>query len=718
MDGDATRVASRLQFGSFELDPATRELRKHGLKIKLSPQALCVLVRLLENPGKLVRREELVEMLWPGNTFVEFEGNLNAIVRVLREALGDSARNPRFVETEPRMGYRFIAPVSTIPQGKTEPPLELVVVSPSAVTPPRRTIRPAAWPIALMTLALPAGWWMWRAYEESRPPRQTQSRQITYVLGFPGHPTFSPDGTQVAFHWDGGQKGEFNIYILRIGSGNPQRLTSGPADDRDPVWSPDGRDIAFRRTISDSESTIVFVPAMGGSSTGSGSIGGERTVARVDRLRSLAWSADGKWIAYSQHSPQNEAGPDPREGIHAISLSSGETIRITPPGSGDGLPAFSRDGRQLALVRSGDVWVVPLDAHLKLAGAPRRVTFGAKNPRDPLWMSDGQSLIYSAERGAHRKLWWVSTVRNGSPVELGGEDVFEPALDASGTRVVYSQPNVVDSLNSLELCNRCGAEPPKRLLSVTKLARNPACSPDGRQIAFESSGSGDMEIWICDRDGGNPRQLTHMGGASAGTPNWSPDGKEIVFDADVGRKSGIYVIPASGGASRQLTTGAAPDLVPIWSHDGRRIYFASKRTGVLEVWSMTRDGEDAVQITRGGGFRPVESADGRYVYYSKGSRQTSIWRVPAGGGEELPLVGSLDYWQNFSATPVGIYYVPTTRERGLPIRFFDFDAGTSRPAGQVESASLQGVSACGDGGLVFSRRESSARDLMLMEIAQ
>src|SRR5262249_26567177 len=123
----------RIQFGSFELDVHARELRKHGLKVKIPPQAFCLLSSLLNKPGELVTREELIRTLWPVDTHVEFEGNLNAITRVLREALGDSARNPRFIETEPKIGYRFIAPVSELP----EPP---------ALPPPPSPIRPASHP--------------------------------------------------------------------------------------------------------------------------------------------------------------------------------------------------------------------------------------------------------------------------------------------------------------------------------------------------------------------------------------------------------------------------------------------------------------------------------------------------------------------------------------------------------------------------------------------
>lgn len=114
----ATRAVS---FGAFEIDFSRQELRKNGIRVHLSGQPLQVLQALLESRGELVTREELRNRLWSASTFVDFEHSLNAAVKRLREALGDSAENPRFIETLPRLGYRFIAPV-TEPHGKVRPP--------------------------------------------------------------------------------------------------------------------------------------------------------------------------------------------------------------------------------------------------------------------------------------------------------------------------------------------------------------------------------------------------------------------------------------------------------------------------------------------------------------------------------------------------------------------------------------------------------------------
>jgi len=109
-----TRPARRYRFGVFEVDSATGELRRRGLRVKLHAQPLQVLLMLLERPGKILTREEICRELWPDGTFVDYEHGVNSAVNRLREALGDKAGNPRFIETLARRGYRFLAPVEKI----------------------------------------------------------------------------------------------------------------------------------------------------------------------------------------------------------------------------------------------------------------------------------------------------------------------------------------------------------------------------------------------------------------------------------------------------------------------------------------------------------------------------------------------------------------------------------------------------------------------------
>jgi len=364
------RPCIRLQFGSYELDPSAHELRKHGLKVRLSPQAFRVLGCLLERRGELVTRDQLFHELWPEDTHVEYEANLNAIVRVLREALGDSARNPRFIETEPKAGYRFIAPVSAIVQ--PSPGLE-----PAVLQPIRRTTWVLRVALSLVIVCV-AGWVLWRVLRaDSSGLTQIKLTQISHFLGVAGHPSFSPDGTHLAFHWNGTQRGDYDVYVMRIVSDELRRVTTDPADDMDPAWSPDGRDIAFVRAASNTESLLILAPAMGGA---------ERAVARLPRVRAFAWSPDGQWIAYSLAAPDNPSNAAENQGIRAISLATGQTVAVTPSRNGDtdSFPSFSRDGRTLAFVRRAELWSVAIDRNLKTQSTPKQTTLGSVGPLNPL----------------------------------------------------------------------------------------------------------------------------------------------------------------------------------------------------------------------------------------------------------------------------------------------------------------------------------------------
>ncbi len=700
------------RFGSFELDPERRELRNRGLRVKLSPQAVSALALLVEHAGELVTREELCSHLWPDGTHVDFEGNLNAIVRDVRGALHDSARSPRFVETELKRGYRFVAPVSLIPRPEEpSPPVEKVEV---AAAPRARTGWIAA-ALAVLVVA-GAGWYLLRnTRPESEQPARV--RQLTNYLGAEGHPSFSPDGSRVAFHWNGDQTGGFNIYVKIIASGRIERLTDDPADDFSPAWSPDGRDIAFLRDLPEG-SALMLVSALGG---------GERRVAVLPKDCSFTWSPDGRWIAYSGTIPNYVQTAGAAPGIMAISLESGATRRITSPGRaflGDAFPAFSPDGRTLAFVRvssiaADNIYTAGVDRDLRAQGEPRRITSELGDDRDLAWLSD-REIVFSSARNGFYSLWKVAASGRGAVEPVGGENALEPSVDPATHRIAYSRLALVDSLSSMPLCRGGGCRPeqPTRLVRSEKQARNPAWSPDGTRIAFESTSSGHGEIWISDRDGSNARQWTHFNGPMTGTPRWAPDGKRLVFDSRVAGRGKIFLMALDGGKPVQLTSGNAEDVVPSWSRDGQWIYFASNRSGRFQVWKIRADGGTPVQVTGNGGFYAQESADGKTVYYVRDITETSVWKIPVAGGSEQRVIDSVSRWANFVPLHDGILYA-TGPARSPELRLLEFATGSSRSIARVDGLGIEGLAVSPDERtLVFSKRESTERDLMMMEPAK
>jgi DNA-binding winged helix-turn-helix (wHTH) protein len=163
------------------------ELRKHGARIRIQEQPFQILTLLLDHAGEAVGREEIRGKLWPDNTYVDFDNVISSAIRKLREALGDSADNPRFIETLAKRGYRFIGPI------ETGSPAPLAV---------RKRTRIKIVPVAAGVLLLLgiASWWLWRRREPNTA--QLTPVPLTAAPGWEQNPSFSPDGSQIAFAWD------------------------------------------------------------------------------------------------------------------------------------------------------------------------------------------------------------------------------------------------------------------------------------------------------------------------------------------------------------------------------------------------------------------------------------------------------------------------------------------------------------------------------------
>jgi Tol biopolymer transport system component/DNA-binding winged helix-turn-helix (wHTH) protein len=695
------RAPKGIRFGLFEADLVAGELRKHGRKVKLQEQPFQLLALLVQRPGQIVPREELQKALWPADTFVEFDQAVNTAIKKLRQALGDSAENPRFVETLPRRGYRFIAPIAS---------LEGAV--PIAV-PGRPHLR---WIVAFIAIVIiaAAGWLVGK-----RTPLRARSAMPVPLTTYPGEESqasFSPDGNQVAFVWNGEKQDNFDIYAKLIGSDSLLRLTTDPASDFRPAWSPDGRWIAFLREISPDRKGVFLIPAIGG---------GERKLAEINCCQAgsgLSWSPDGKWLATVDRA-------DSAAGQHLVRLSpeDGQKVRLTSPSKSwpnDVDPAFSPDGRMLAFVRRrspgsflGQIFVLALSPNGDTEREPIQVTFRNQWIGSPAWSADGREVLFSAGKG-NSWLWKLRFPLAGEPKQLFslGDAAGEPAISQRLNRLVYTRFMYQANTWRVEMSAAGGkASPPVRLLSSTRTDYNAQYSPDGKRIAFHSTRSGLPAIWVSNSDGSNAKQLTFLDAPLTGSPRWSPNGERIVFDSNLTGQYQIYTISADGGKSQRLTFNPSDDGVASWSRDGKSIYFVSRRSGEWQVWKMPAQGGEAVQVTRHGGYVAFESPDGRFVYYSKGTGPTSLWRVPVGGGEERQVLDSI-LWLNFVVTSDGVFFVPGHADGIWTIRFLNFRTGTITIVARIEKSPELGLSLSPDGRqILYSQVDEDNSDLMLVE---
>ncbi|MGD8897874.1 MAG: protein kinase, partial [Acidobacteriota bacterium] len=494
----------------------------------------------------------------------------------------------------------------------------------SARSPRRWRLPPAAAVLLvgaafILVLGVAGAWLLLGTRESSLPPPRVVP--VTSSRGSESGPTFSPDGQQLAFTWNGEKQDNDDIYVTMIGSSVVHRLTSGPEPDFTPSWSPDGRQIAFIRWPASGPAvpSLHLVSPLGGSA---------RRLSDLPAFGPPSWSADGHWLAVQRASVAGSAHPDDGT-IHLVPLDGGEPRQLTEPRplGFDDAPAFSPDGRRLAFASCiglqglpvCEVHVLDLEPDLTPRSPPRTLARPGWPVRSVTWTRDGTSVIYEVLHAPFLQyLWRVDAAGRRPPerIEVAGPGASGPAVSPSGNRLAFFKRQL-DS----DICRFTPGRDPEVVLGSTFFEAHADFSPDGGRIAFGSARSAErMEIWMAAADGSDVEQLTRGPGTWQDSPRWSPDGSRIAFDSrgEDGHWD-IWTIAADGGPLRRLTQNPGDDNVPSWSRDGRWVYFSSDRDGSRDIWRVPAGGGDEEQVTQGGsGTSALESMDGRTLFVQMG----------------------------------------------------------------------------------------------------
>ena len=662
--------------------------------------------------------------------------------RACGKVLGDG-QSEQYIETIPKRGYRFVAGVKEVwkengshaigpPENGANGSLRVAARSTLAVPTSGSNVANTSilstskaksfiWPVVFVFLGVTATLAVWSVLRRSAPAVALDPLQIVPVTSFAGNEdqaAFSVDGNQIAFVWNGEKENNADIYVKMIGAETPLRLTTDPAVDNNPAWSPDGRYIAFIRQTS-ATGGVFLVPALGGP---------ERRLADAFPYRpvisgnTLSYSPDGKYLVL----PDKHTQADPFS-IFSLTVETGDKVKITspPPGAfGDLYPAFSPDQNLLAFVRSESIAAADIYLMAANGGDPKRLTFDHSSIRGLSWTSDGREIVFaSRRRGSTYNLWKVSASGGEAKQLMTNErDAFSPTISREQSRLAYTQSLTDGNIWRLALPRFRGPnEAPVKLVSSTQEDSSPNFSPDGKQIAFASRRSGSFEIWVCASDGSSPRQLTNIGGPLTGTPRWSPDGSLIAFDSWAEGNPEIYVMSAEGGKPRRLTDDRSEDITPSWSRDGQWIYFSSTRGGSMQIWKAPSTGGPASQVTKLGGFEGFESVDGKYFFYAKGRAVPGIWRVPVSGGEETLVVDShqAGLWRYWALADKGIYFATAEVPSRPIIEFFNFATRKISFIARLDTPLFRtdpGLAIAPDGqSLLIVQMDQSGSDIMLAE---
>ena len=705
--GNSHRVA----FDRFELDLRSGELRKDGRRVRLQAQPFQLLALLIKNAGEVVTRDEVSHALWQTDTFVDFDHSVAAAVNKIREALCDAADNPKYIETLPKRGYRFIGKI------RTEPPV--VLATPEARASVKLATVPAAkartgrkWIPGLAAIAVvvaTAILFVW----PSRKPLNFQPMTVVPFTSFPGletAPSFSPDGSRIAFSWDNGTGNRsgrpgYDLYVKAIGSETVLRLTNHPSDWISSTWSPDGTQIAFHRLAVD-DNGIYVVPALGGP---------ERKLIATHTPYNLAaplsWSPDGKWIAYSDTA--RDGGDGNRYFMMNVETLETHQFPHDPSCRHDGSLTFSHSGQELAMIcvhntSSYEYLVTDLQGKSK-----RSLTTLHDFLTPPVWSGDDKSLIV-AEATARGNEFEELRVRDGEVRTLSAPTGAWPAITLDGRKLAISVSD--NHINIWRKDLQHPEAPAVQMYTSTRQQSSGQYSPDGKHVAFDSARSGTRSVWVADTDGSNLVQISHEG--PAGDPHWSPDSQKIAFEIEPNGLVGVYTADISNRVPHKLKTNVRESSDPFWSHDGKWIYFRGFEGIGRQLYRCPAEGGDATLLAASHDIRvPIESADDKALYFAWRNGDANIMVLaldrPGATPQQVSGMPKISNEYQWTLVPDGIYFSPLANPRS--ISFFDFATKHTREIFKADKDLDSGVSISPDGRyMLYSQIDQSNADIMLV----
>jgi Tol biopolymer transport system component/DNA-binding winged helix-turn-helix (wHTH) protein len=697
-----------IRFATFEVDLQAQELRKGGLRLKLSGQPFQVLTILLEQPGTVVTREELQKRLWP-DTFVDVDHNLNTAINKIREALGESSENPRFVETLPRRGYRFIGPV-------TGNGADVVAVNRSnsglQLTAKTRALQVFALLGAVILLGT-GGVWIFKRRETPAAPLQRTLKRITFDEGLQYQPTWSPDGRYIAYSSDRG--GKFDIWVQQVSGGNPMQITKGPGNNWQPDWSSDGKYIAYRS--EDGEGGLYIAPALGGAGlerkissfgyfprwspdssqvlflTGlSSSVGSFVYVVGLDGdppkkvqadmpsekwAISAAWHPDGKrismWVLADVPSVMPvfltvsaDGGPTVRTELSAEALKAAVDIagtELLAGGDPDFRFSWVPSGTAIYFERTfrgaRNIWRMNVDPQTLQATSIERLTTGTDLISDLSLSPDGRKIAFASESGGVQAWMFPFDAKRGR-VSGNGKAITSPGLEAWETSL----------------------------------------SPDGSRLAFRAGRAGRWELWEKSLIDGHETPIGMDDSYIRMGPNWSPDGTRLAYvrtKATAGTNTRAVIW--SKDQSEEMIT-APVDFFGVfdWSRDGKALLVSMRDSegGQWEIWGMPAIGSEAnakarklvACATNTNLWQSRYSPDGRWIVFEaeekKSNRhQSTIYVTAATGGGPWTWITEGKHWDDkprWSPDGRTIYYL-SDRKGFFNVWGIRFDSIKGKPEG-------------------------------------
>ncbi|MCW8879152.1 MAG: winged helix-turn-helix domain-containing protein [Kangiellaceae bacterium] len=716
---------------------------------RIEPRLMAVLVYLIEHSQSLITREDLIRDVWQGQ--VVSDNAINRTIAQLRKLLGDTPSRAKIIETIPKKGYRLIAPVEAIcnktEQSQAPGSAESLIDNTNHEdnTENNQGFNNLVWRSSL-AIALTAILIIWlspkQADLEQSEVSFTPSNAIpvTSLSGVEAYPAFSSNGHWLAYSHQPETDANWNILIQSLEDNRQYSLTHKQGLNVNPVFAKNSSLMAFTRwnNINERKCSIHLIDL---SATLSSLNMTNRPTEDSSRL--LVNCGTRALPRVSWHPRQNSFYYFDREQItqpytvykYYVDTGKKEQVTLPPQGEqGHYWVEVSPSGKQLAVLsyidaNQSEILIID-EASLQIE---KRVPIDSYINRVN-WLNNSQLLLHMSNQ---LKQISIDSISNNEPIELKNfpleiaDRFIQPQLSQDSTHLalveMWQEQNIWQA--SLETLNSA-SEPNHRelLIESSRNDYSPKFAHNSDQIAFFSSRSGKVQIWLLGQDKQLKQVTNFTQGLNFSPLRWSHDDRFLLFTFD----KSIYQLSVHDGTLTKVIDSEFGAYNYVYSVNNKFVIASSKRSGDWQLWRLPitehtnqseieakKNQSETVQLTFSGGYGPRVSSDGQWIYFTK-FHQDGLWRIPSAGGAEELITDNFSKlnWLHWQLVDDGAYYLDISHE--IPgIYFFSFEnksrkLALSKQADQSNDFSISQQSKK----IVFSKTDSQKGDIYLVKLDQ
>jgi Tol biopolymer transport system component/DNA-binding winged helix-turn-helix (wHTH) protein len=575
-------------FGEFSLNPAHRSFGKDGQEIHLPAKEFDTLLFFVENQGRVLSKDEMLSAIWE-DTFVE-EGNLAQYVSRLRKLLNTNGSN--YIQTLPKKGYRFDADVKVIRKEELSP-----------VKSNRNFVIAGVIGLLLLIAAVFVAFlFRNKPASAAKPSARNQPVLLTDGKQNDGPVEWTSDNHIRFFRRT--SPGRYEAWIMNLNGSDSHREVPPIKGFLNGFWSPDGKKVYFMKE-GDSQTTYLA------NSDGSDEIALPLLVGNSD------WSPDSSKIVYETRVGETTE-------IYLYTIETRQNVNLTRNNYFDADPSFAPDGQHIVYLSSpndnADIYMMDLNGE-----NVRRLTDHPAFDNFPSVSPDGTQLLFRSNRDGGEARLYIRNLNDDSPpvpvTDFSGiEGAHARCWSPDGTQLVVASD--VSGKDQIILLN---VDPYKAEPLIKDEAADlqfPRVSPDGSKLLYQARlADHSIELRVTDL---TTKTTSTIYKTSTDIPvpflvaaQWSPDGSRIVFSNKIGNTN-VFSIKSDGSDLKQLTDDSVPDVTPVYSADGKEIYFSRDFYGKAKVYRMSVDGGDAEPLTTKFGYElsPAVSPDGKTMLLS------------------------------------------------------------------------------------------------------